>query len=774
MSNLSKYGETVNEDILNKLSKLTITQFKEMMSEAGKKYSDKDFQKEYTKLSNYTTYQIGKKNKNVVSYAYADMKECGRLYAQNPSLQSMNKLIRGILSNGLTIDIDMNNCHPLILLNLCKKHNINCFNLSSYILNREKHLTELINEYGITRSEAKDCYLQALNKHDLTTKINGKIVKNKSFIDYDKELTGILDALFEIKEYNDEFYKYVKSASYNQKGKMINLILQKTENEYLQRAIQQALKFGVVISTQYYDGFTVYPEDKDINELIRILDNEFAKEHMKWSIKEHDISLLDILKDIEIIESDNFFGTSIFDIADHCIKGILKDKIYMGNTDKEIYLLTDRIILSDYESISVELLRILYKQDYYRIDYKSKKQEGGLIQVSKEVSEMNNLVSTIMKLCPKNKQFISDIWDYTRFKIFFNNGYYDFKLKQFIKGKFNKTFIKIDHNYSSTKNEKAYDTLFNKILYPVFTINNVKKDKERMQLLQNFLYRMSRIIASHIEDKIYIELEGMRNCGKGVISDLLKTSFTDYIRTSNSSNFVYKKNIQDVAKSQSWIIPFEFVRLCITQEIKTEEVLDGAMVKKFCSGGDYMEARQNYKDEKEFKIQCSLMICCNDSPEMKPKDAKDFCYSYQMKSVFIDDNFKEEDKLNTYSYYKKEDIKELLKDKDLINEFINLILCSYNNKVDYPEETKKENDEIKDDNDYTELFNLFEFTGNTDDKINNDDLQQIIKDSKIPFNLQKCKKLLITKGAKVYRTPTTRYLQFIKIKDNFEDIDNIN
>ena len=52
---------------------------------------------------------------------------------------------------------------------------------------------------------------------------------------------------------------------------------------------------------------------------------------------------------------------------------------------------------------------------------------------------------------------------------------------------------------------------------------------------------MSRIIAGHIEDKRWILFQGLRNCGKGMISDMLKNSFESYIRTTNSGNFIIKK-----------------------------------------------------------------------------------------------------------------------------------------------------------------------------------------------------------------------------------------
>jgi hypothetical protein len=150
---------------------------------------------------------------------------------------------------------------------------------------------------------------------------------------------------------------------------------------------------------------------------------------------------------------------------------------------------------------------------------------------------------------------------------------------------------------------------------------------------------------------------------------------------------------------------------------------------------------------------------------MEPADAKDFAIQYQMKSKFIDDDYLEKDKIPTFKYYKKEDIKELLSDSDIVNEFINIIFEAYNNKVEYPKEIKKENDDVKEDDDYNKLFDLFEITNNKDDFISNEDLRAYLKTSNIPFNLCKCKKLLITKGAKTDRNTDKRGLCKIVTKD---------
>jgi hypothetical protein len=190
------------------------------------------------------------------------------------------------------------------------------------------------------------------------------------------------------------------------------------------------------------------------------------------------------------------------------------------------------------------------------------------------------------------------------------------------------------------------------------------------------------------------------------------------------------------------------------------------MIKKFCSGGDSIEARKNHKDEYQFKIQASLMICCNDMPQITPNDTKEFCEEFQMMSKFLTKEQEErEKKLPSFKYYTADDkVKEYVKQDSYINAFTNLLLDAYKTPVEYPKELKQDIIDIQEDDDYTKLLDLFTITKKTQDYITNSDLEETIKENKIPFSLQKCKMLLIKSGAKAHRTNTSRGLCNIKNK----------
>lgn len=776
--------EKVHFNIAEKLSKINFNQFKDLFNlSTTKRHDDYDLMGEYSKLKNYCKCIVKSKNNHKVDYNYSKGKTIGRLQSQGPSIQRLYNGFRGVLCDNIMWDLDMCNCHLVILLNLCKEHNIKYNLLYDYIENREEFLSELMTDYDINRSMAKNVLLKSLNKVELTTKINNKRVKVKSlFRKFDIELTEITKQLFEIYKDNDKYKKYLTN-DWNKEGKYINLVLCDMENKYLQKAREILKQNGIKNNNAVlmFDGFMIYIDNKPkeyLNNIIDILNDNFKSENIKWDYKEHNTELLEpinnlIIEDVDFIEANN-----IVEIVDHILNGILKDRLYKD--EYSLYFLTDDKIITNKEMIKMELYKLISKQNYFMFDaYKGN--DGALVNCSKIHKHINNIVDALLNNCETNVNFINDVWNFTQFKLFFNNGYYDFKLNKFIEEKNNKTFIKINKNYTGISNKDIRQQIYKKILYPVFSIDKKSDDflfqSEQYQLMEYFLYICSQFIAGNIETKKWLNFQGLRNSGKGVLGDLLKKSFEKYVLTTNSGNFKFKSNVSDEQKSLSWLIDYQFNRIALTSEIDIcdDVKLNGNMIKKFTSGGDDIMARKNFKDEYEFKIQAGLIIMCNDMPSIQPTDALETCDEFIMKSKFIDKDFPENNKLNGYKYYEKDPFikSDFLNREEVLNEFILIIIEFYDKYREYPASMKKEKlEELEDEDDMSKLFNLYEYTLDENDKIDNDNLRVDLKAYNINMSLKKMKQMLKTKGAKDYRTKAHRGLCGLKrIKDNEEDED---
>jgi hypothetical protein len=57
----------------------------------------------------------------------------------------------------------------------------------------------------------------------------------------------------------------------------------------------------------------------------------------------------------------------------------------------------------------------------------------------------------------------------------------------------------------------------------------------------SMLHFLSRALAGHVEDKRFSTYLGNRNCGKGVLYDLLKCAFECYVDTFELGNLLYTR-----------------------------------------------------------------------------------------------------------------------------------------------------------------------------------------------------------------------------------------
>jgi uncharacterized protein YwbE len=115
---------------------------KESIKKCEEKPKEKDMKTWYEMLKQFCKTNIKTKGVTKRIYSYSQNSPegvCGRLFSGG-SIQGIWGRYRGLVMRGLCTDIDMVNCHPVILRYICKKHNIPCPNLEYYINNRDEIL----------------------------------------------------------------------------------------------------------------------------------------------------------------------------------------------------------------------------------------------------------------------------------------------------------------------------------------------------------------------------------------------------------------------------------------------------------------------------------------------------------------------------------------------------------------------------------------------------------------------------------------------------------
>jgi len=713
---------------------------------------------EYNKLKNICKHAKSNNFSVKELYSYADGTDDGRLFLNNKhggGLQNINRYFRGLLCGEKYTDIDMKNCHPNLLKGLCRKHNIQYEELALYCHDRDKYIKELMKK-GVRKDDAKKLFLMSMNSSNSisTYKINSKkyieFNEDDFFYKFDKEMKEIQNKLYEVEEYKKNI-KSIKErkGNHNTKGRLLNSLLCIIENEI----IQEVIKNGFKVDVPMFDGFMTLEKISNRKEYLSKLDNlEICRENtIKWDIKEHILDLYDDIMKIEKHDKKYYYGTDIVDLAKQLLKDDLNNRIFRYKTS--IYYKTDKIWIKEDDNskksqITSELTKLI-TDNYLYIETKKKSLDGDTQYeiLNKSIKNIKDLIDMIFKLCKVDNNKVDEIWSNSLYKIVFNNGYYDFQTRKFETNfDYIDTFYNISYDLNLTSDKKIRKQIYDIILNPIFSIDDEEKDKIQVGIRDNFLYRIARTMAGHIEDKLFYLMVGMRDCGKGVSTDLIKKCFQGYIRAIESGNLLFKKTSGDASKNNSWIVDCEFSRLAISQEIKLDEkeFIDGNLIKKFCSGGDHINGRQNYVNEREFKLQSSLMICCNNIPVISPSDTMEKAVIYDMKSKFINEDYDEKMKLSNIKYYPMiNDIKtKYLNDKKIINEFTLIILEHYNKPCSMPkEELNNINESYMMDDDIKKIKEIFT-QGNNENKLTYNELKQIMKDNDINMTINKLLKHL--------------------------------
>ena len=182
-----------------------------------------------------------------------------RYYGDSSCLTYLKKEIRNSILPKNVKDIDMINCHPVILNYLCKKNNVDCNILKSYIENRELILLS----FGEDRKIVKELFLSILNGRFKDIYSDNKQTNNYLKL-FENEIIKIQNYFY----IHDKRYLDI---DYNYKGKNLSRIILDIENQILQIMIHYFISKNFNILTLEYDRLKIYTDKYSkkfsINEL---------------------------------------------------------------------------------------------------------------------------------------------------------------------------------------------------------------------------------------------------------------------------------------------------------------------------------------------------------------------------------------------------------------------------------------------------------------------------------------------------------------------------
>ena len=226
--------------------------------------NNNDFNQEVNNLAKNYLESLDDFGRKRVSYKQKSRHK-DRYYGIGSCLSYLKKEIRNSIMPKNIKDIDMINCHPVILLNLCQKNKVKCDILKNYIENRDL----ILNSFGEDRKTIKEMFLSVLNGGFKKT-----YSENNTVNDYLK--------LFEKEIFRIQNYFYLKDKryfdkDYNYLGKNLSRIILEKENEILQIMINYFVSKRVKIFTLEYDGLKIYSDNKTKHWSINELENVILK-----------------------------------------------------------------------------------------------------------------------------------------------------------------------------------------------------------------------------------------------------------------------------------------------------------------------------------------------------------------------------------------------------------------------------------------------------------------------------------------------------------------
>jgi hypothetical protein len=250
------------------------------------------------------------KNAYRVNYDFKGL-HYGRRYADKSlSLQNFKSSIRETLVHDTHTDIDIKNCHPVLLSQYCDKNNIPCVALKDYVNHRDARIQDLIDTYGCSRKLAKRflirlLYLDGIKEAQLALGFELTPSDPEWVVSFANELQTIAKVVvcFEPAVYHD--VKKLRKEEYkNKESTTVSYVIQRIEDQIIQNAVIKLRQNKIEVDALCFDGVLVPSTDLS-DDIVEELSSycyqatdyqvEFVKKPMKshYTLKEEQYDFAD-------------------------------------------------------------------------------------------------------------------------------------------------------------------------------------------------------------------------------------------------------------------------------------------------------------------------------------------------------------------------------------------------------------------------------------------------------------------------------------------------
>lgn len=555
-------------------------------------------------------------NKVRVQYTYAkgwEKDKIGRLYVKGGlGLQSFLFDMRNPLLEKNYWDIDMENCHYILLAKLGNDWGVKTDAIQHYISNR----TEELRKVSENRSIAKTAFLKVAyggniklyNEHynDDGIAPEGDTTLLKKI---EEEMRPIVDLCWA--KY-PQHHKKVKSKP-NPKFSLFSQILQTEEKNCLMAMVEyldtQNRYMGVLIhdggGVQKLKNEESFPEDllKGCEDAIfkatgyshRIV----HKPYKHGFVLKKDDELVDptilVNDSFAAIQFSKLCGSNI--VLDTGVVWVFESSTGMWSRDEES-------------------IRRMITNFGRKLVFKQMGAEGvKVFDYSGNVKNTKNLMIKLPDVLPRQNGFFqlrisSDVG-----KLLFPDGIYDFKTAEFTE-RFDPNIVfryAMPRKFPNKDLEKIAE--LEKILF-----TDAFADKNHASTLRHSLMRAA--IGDYKRRVMTVGL-GMTASGKGSMATLTKNAFGEYCGEFNGNSMIGKSYDTESSTELRWVIDIASRRFAMSSEIKTRNssAIDGNMLKNVVSGGtDFLKACRKYENDQSIMNKSTLFMFAQDLPSIDPPD----------------------------------------------------------------------------------------------------------------------------------------------------------
>lgn len=240
---------------------------------------------EYTRSKNKDTMKVFMKRylqkltkAGHANVEYNQIQGHGR-YLNPVCLQGMDRVLRHTIARDHYIDVDIVNCHFVLLEQYCEANDIDHPCLTDYISNRDAYVAGVMNEEKVDKDTAKTHYfIKALYGGKPKTKY-------APFNQFANELLAIRQAVMTAR--GPELLKYVKEdKEWNRDGSALCHMMQGIENDVLMTMCEFMSQENVEVGVLVFDGLMLRKSDAtaDVDALLARCE-QYIYEKTAWKVK---------------------------------------------------------------------------------------------------------------------------------------------------------------------------------------------------------------------------------------------------------------------------------------------------------------------------------------------------------------------------------------------------------------------------------------------------------------------------------------------------------